>query len=204
MEAFHQLIAEARYREARGILETETDIPPDVAHKWQHWLDELHQEERLQAGVLADQKKRNPDRAQEQVSQLTGGMLTAMVAAVLLWLVVSRILTLETTSVPAGSAFLLFGLVGGYLGWQHMGRLISHHHGFALGVVISLGLFAYLMTSGIPLWYYYEPPLGHLLAGFLLVLPAVAYPAYRLGEYVGLGLVRLARQLTGQPDESPK
>jgi hypothetical protein len=203
MEVFHQLVAEARYREARGILETETDIPPDVAQKWQHWLDKLHQEDRLQAGVMADSKKRDPDLALDHLSKMTSGMLATLVVAVLVWVVVSRIFAFETSSVPVGSAFLLFGLVGGYLGWQRTARLISHQNGFALGVVISLGLFAYMMTSGIPLWYFYEPPLGYLLAGFLLVLPAVAYPAYRLGEYVGLGLVRVARRLTGQQSESP-
>ena len=204
MEVFHQLVAEQRYREAQGILETETDIPSDVAQKWQHWLDKLHQEDRLQAGVMADQKKRDTDLALEQVSTMIGGMLVAIGVAVLVWLIVSRIFVFETSSVPVGSAFLLFGLVGGYLGWQRLARLISHRHSFALGVVISLGLFAYVMTSGIPLWYFYEPPIGYLVAGFLLVLPAVAYPAYRLGEYVGLGLVRVARRLSGQSQAALK
>lgn len=204
MEAFHQLIAEERYREARGILETETDIPPEVAHKWQGWLDQLQHEDRLQAGVTADAKKRDPDHALEQVSRMAGGMLVAIVLALPLWLVVNRVFTLETTSVPVGSAFVLFGLIGGYLGWQRVARLISYEHRFGIGLGISLGLFAYIMSSGIPLWYYYEPPLTHLLAGFLLVLPAVAYPGYRLGEVIGLGLLRLAHRLTGQEAEPPK
>lgn len=194
LEAFHQLVAEERYREARGILETEQDIDPEVAEKWQRWLADLHHEERLQAGVAPDLKKRNPDRALEDLGRMVGGTAAVVASAIPLWLLVVNVLTYETASYMKGGFFLLAALILGYVGWQRAARLISPEHHFLVGAALNFGLLIYLLTSGIPGWYYYDPvPFGYLAAAFALVFPACAYAVYWLGEHAGLGIVRLSR-----------
>jgi hypothetical protein len=94
-------------------------------------------------------------------------------------------------------------LIFGYLGWQRAARLISPQHSFGVGAVINFGLLIYLLTSGIPGLYFYDPvPFGYLAAAFALVFPACAYASYWVGEHAGLGAVRLRRGLLDDEKKS--
>ncbi|HEX2620025.1 MAG TPA: hypothetical protein VHL11_07755, partial [Phototrophicaceae bacterium] len=76
MQEFHRLVEEQRYREARGILETE-DIDPEVAEKWTVWLEELQRAERVMVGVASD--KRNPvqkRQASGEIGAIFGQLIT--------------------------------------------------------------------------------------------------------------------------------
>ena len=185
LDEFHRLVAAEQYRDARGILESEPDVDPDVADKWLNWLDELHTAERIQVGIDADAKKRDPTRAKHLLAQHIGGTVAAVLGSVILWFVVVVVLTHDTSSIAGGGIFLLVGLTGGFVGWQYGARFISPRHHLVIGGVISFGLLLYLLSSGIPMWYFYDPPLHYLIAGFLLLAPATAYLAYRLGSGVG-------------------
>ena len=194
LDLFHELVAAQRYREARGILETEGDIPPDVAQKWLDWLDALHYEERLKAGVGLDAKKQDPDRAAAQMARGTGGIIFIIIAALLLWLIIIDVFTYETTSEFKGFMFLAVSFGVGYMGWEWVGHLFDENHKAAIGGIAAAIFIIYLLTSGFPMWYYYEPPLKYLLAAFALMLPGTAFVAFRVGELVGLGSLRLYRR----------
>lgn len=194
LDEFHRLVTDGRYREARGILESEPDIPPQVAEKWLLWLNELHQDEWAKAGIVSDLKKRDPERALGEIGKMIGGTLALIPAGVALWLLVNHVLTLETASVPNGAFFLLIALVLGYAGWQWTASIIVPHHSFLAGAGISGALLVYLLTSGIPMWYFYEPPQTYLLAAFALLAPAVGYAAYHVGAWAGLGVTRLVHK----------
>lgn len=191
LDEFHRLVANGRYREARGILEAEPDIPPQVAEKWLLWLDELHRDEWTQVGVVSDLKKRDPARARDDMFRMVGGTLLVVPAGVGLWLVVNFVLTFETASTPLGAFFLLASLLLGYVGWQWAALLVAPRHGFLIGAGVTGALLVYLLTSGIPMWYFYEPPHPYLLAAFALLAPAVGYSAWRIGARLGLGVARL-------------
>jgi hypothetical protein len=194
LDEFHRLVADGRYREARGILEAEPDIPPQVAEKWLLWLDELHHDEWVQAGVVSDLKKRNPERVRAEMGKMIGGTLAAIPAGVALWLLVIHVMTLETATMPGGAFFLLVALILGYVGWQWAASVVVPQHSFVVGAGIAGLLLVYLLTSGIPMWYFHEPPLTYLLAAFALLAPAVGYTAYRIGAWAGLGFVRLVEK----------
>lgn len=205
MDYVQELIRAERYREARGILESDPDIDRRAAEKWLRWLDELHRDERSQAGVVTDAKKQNPARAFDDLWQVAGGTALVVAALPLLWLAVNRVLTYETSTVPGGAVFLIFGLVGGYFGWQWAAKFIWPSRSFIVGAGIMLFLFFMVLSTGIPTFYFYNPPLRFLLAAAALVLPAVAYGAYRVGSQAGLLAARLYRQLTGfdTPTDGP-
>ncbi len=191
LDEFHRLVANGDYREARGILESETDIPPKVAEKWRLWLDELHREEWAQAGVVSDAKKQDPERALGHVGRMIGGMVALIPASVGLWLLVEALLTYRSASTSGGAVFLLAALVAGTLGWQRAAAIISPtRQSFIAGVAITLALVIYLVTSGFPMWFYYEPPLSYRLAAFALVAPALAYLSYNLGGWLGEHVTR--------------
>jgi hypothetical protein len=191
LDEFHRLVADGRYREARGILETEPDIPPQVAEKWLLWLNELHHDEWVKAGIVSDLKKRDPERALGEIGKMIGGTLALIPAGVALWLLVNHVLTLETASVAKGAFFLLLSLLLGYAGWQWAASAVVPKHSFVVGAGVSGLLLVYVLTSGIPMWYFHEPPQTYLLAAFALLAPAVSYAAYRVGAWVGLGFARL-------------
>lgn len=191
LDEFHRLVAEGKYRAARGVLETETDISPAVAQKWLTWLEALHHDEWIQAGATPDLKKRDPDRARRELGKMIGGTIAVIIAAVLLWLIVNRVMTYETAHVPTGAVFLLLALISGYLGWQRAGVWIAPQHSFIAGGIVAAALLIYLLTSGFPMWYFYEPPLTYRLAAFLLVAPGAGLIVYRAGAWLGLRVVRL-------------
>lgn len=194
LDEFHRLVTAGRYREARGILETESDIPPQVAEKWLLWLDELHRDEWVQAGVISDQKKRDPARALGEIGSMIGGTMALLPAGVALWLLVKHVMTFATSSIPNGALFLLVALVLGYMGWQWVAGVIVPQQSFMAGAGVMGLLLVYLLTSGMPMWYFYEPPLTYLLAAFALPAPGVAYVAYRTGAAAGLGMIRLLQR----------
>lgn len=192
LDEFHRLVADGRYREARGILESESDIPEKVAEKWRLWLDELHHEEWVQAGVISDQKKQDPQGALGELGRMIGGMLVVIPAVVVLWLFVESVMTYQTASTSGGAVFLLMALVGGTFGWQRAALFVSAtRQSFIVGAMVTLVLVIYLVTSGFPLWYYYEPPLSYRLAAFALLAPGVAYFSYNLGGWVGQRVMNL-------------
>jgi hypothetical protein len=197
MDYVQELIKAQRYREARGILETDPDINQRTAQKWLIWLDQLHREERVQAGVETDKHKTDPTHAFDELWRVSGGTLMVVLALPLLWLIINQILTFASASFLGGALFLIFGLAGGYLGWQWAARFIWPSRSFIIGMGIMLFLFFMVLSSGIPARYFYEPPLRYLFAACALVLPAVAYGAYWSGSQVGLLAARLYRRLTG-------
>ena len=197
METFHRLVAEEQYRDAQGILESEAEIPPQVAEKWLKWLDALYHEQRLQVGVAADQKKADPQRVLRQLIETTSGTAAVVGGSVLLWIIVVTVFSLQTASIAAGAAFIALSLPLGYLGWQYAARWLWPHADHWLGALIQFSLLIFLLTSGIPLYYYNSPPLKYLLAAFALLAPTTAYVSYRLGA----GLAALLQRLFMRPDE---
>jgi hypothetical protein len=194
LDEFHRLVADGRYREARGILEVEPDISPQVAEKWLLWLDELHHDEWVQAGVASDLKKRDPQRALGEMGKMIGGTLALIPAGVALWLLVKQVMTFETTSRTGAVFFLLVSLILGYLGWQWVTSVVVPERSFFVGAGITGGLLVYLLTSRFPMWFFYDPPLTYLLAAFALLAPAAGYAAFRVGAGLGLGVTRLLRR----------
>jgi hypothetical protein len=192
LDEFHRLVADGRYREARGILESTPDIAPDVAEKWLLWLDELHREEWRQAGIVSDSKKQNPQRARDDLARMIGGTLAALPVGVLIWLLVGQVLTYQTASVPLGAVFLLAALVGGFFGWKWtIALFISAQHSLTAGAAVTFSGLVYLLTSGIPLWYAYEPALSYRLVAFALLAPAAGHLSYRGGAWGALRISRL-------------
>jgi hypothetical protein len=123
---------------------------------------------------------------------MIGGTLAAVAACVGVWLVVNSVLTYQTASASGGTLFLLFALMGGYLGWQRAAAFFSSPRQSAtVGAGVMMALLIYLASSGFPLWYYHEPPISYRLAAFALAAPVCAYVSYRAGALLGWGVVRL-------------
>ncbi len=196
MKMVHQLIEDRNYLEARGILESEPDIDPRSAEKWLTWLEEVQREERRLAGVGVDKKKQNPDRAFDQVLHISLGAVFMLVASVPTWLVIKQIMTYETSSIPTSGFFMLFALILGLYGWLKLGELISATRPVMIGGGVVTGLMLALIVSGMPFWYYYEPPLIFLLAAFALVFPGITL----IGGQLSRALVWVWRQFNRTTD----
>lgn len=193
MRVVHELIREERYREARGILESEPDIDPRTAQKWLKWLDELHHEERLQAGVLSDKHKKNADHKFREAVRLTFGMIGVILVSFPVWQLVRYVFTYETASVVNGIVFFLAALVLGFIGWQKTAHIITPQRSIWVGGAVWLLLMIYVISSGIPFLYYYEPAITYLLAGFALIFPALAFACWHTGGKLGLLIARAWR-----------
>lgn len=184
MQQFHELVAEERYREARGILETE-DLDPRLVEKWRAWLDDLHKEEWQQVAVQNDKLKVSDARkAQTEMAEMLGGMGGALLGG--LGSVGAVYGVMSTPNMALMSVFLMFALIFGVRGWLGFGRFLSNNHGTEIGVGAFAILTLYLLMSGIPFLYYPAgPPLTHWLAGTILILPMVGYGAWWAGTRVG-------------------
>jgi hypothetical protein len=187
LELFHALVAQERYREARGILETE-DLPPQTVEKWLAWLDALHYEERLLHGVASDKKAAAHPQSLRRLLHVTLTMLVGVVLAVPVWQIVGIVFTYESTSPIHGGIFLFAGMVLGFLGWRDLAGWLSPDNGLLIGAFVMLGLLGITLTSGMPTWFYYEPPVHYLLVGFALLFP---YPVVMCSKLIGWGLERL-------------
>ena len=188
MQYFHELVAQERYREARGVLETE-DIDPQVAEKWLAWLDHLHTEERVQVGVLSDKA-----RYDRQQSTIASAQVVGAAVAIVLTLVVMLPLfyKLMTTGTVQGMVFLfLGGIMLGTLGWHRFLRQFAPNHRFELTGVIVFILTMLMMSGGVPFSYYPDgPPAESWLSTVLLQLPFWGYITASIGETVGARIVR--------------
>ncbi|MEQ8677688.1 MAG: hypothetical protein RLP44_04240 [Aggregatilineales bacterium] len=184
MQQFHQLIGEERYREARGILETE-DLDPRLVEKWRAWLDDLHKEEWQQVAVQNDKLKVSDTRkAQTEMAQMVGGATGALLAGILSVGAVYGVMT--TPNMMLMSVFLMIALIIGVTGWLRFGRFLTPDHGTELGAGASVILVLYLLMSGIPFLYYPDgPPLLHWLAGTVLILPMIGYGGWLVGMKIG-------------------
>ncbi len=185
LDEFHRLVAVGEYRDARGILESEPEIDPQIAEKWLRWLDDLHADEWLQVGVVHDLKKRDPIQSQATLIRHIGGTSGAVIGSIVLWLIVVQVFTFANATTAGGGFFLLVGVIAGFLGWQYGAQFISRRHRLFIGAGIAFGLWLYIISSGIPMWYYNDPPLSYLIAAFLLLAPAVAFLLYKLGAWLG-------------------
>lgn len=197
MREVYQLIQEERYREAREVLETES-IEDEVREKWLRWMADLHREERVMAGVLSDKTKANAEReiqAEEEIGGFIAGTLLTLVAGLLASLLIAIVFT--TPSIWFGGWMLVGGVVLGFIGWQRVGHLLNETHGAAIGVVAFMSLMVYVMSSGIPVMYYYEIPVNYVAAMAFLVLPGVAGISWSAGTWLGTRAARLRRKLTG-------
>jgi hypothetical protein len=185
MQYFHELVAQERYREARGILETE-DIAPDIAEKWMAWLDHLHTEERVQVGVLSD--KARYDRQQSTIA--TAKVVGSAIAFVFTLIVIPLLFyVFMTDSVGVGRVFpVLAGILFGYLGWyRFLFHFTSNHRAELTGVIV----FVLLAVSGIPFIGYLGESLTTWTAAVALQLPFWSYITSSIGEFMGERVVRL-------------
>lgn len=182
IDEFHKLVEEERYREARGVLETE-DIEPEIVEKWLAWLDDLQREERLQMGVESDKAKENPARSLAQIGQMIGGTAAAMLMVLPAWALV--MFTFASFHSVVAGLFLLTGLIFGFLGWRRVLNLFIPEHAMLGAALLSAGLFVFVVSSGLPLWFYYDPPVHYLLAAFALVFPYMAYMSWLAGGWMG-------------------
>lgn len=180
MEVVHKLIREGRYREARGIMETE-DIDPDVVEKWTQWLDELQKEERLQAGILSE-KKSEPLTAFNESSGLVISAVLLVLGGLLLWQAIYIVFTS-----PSGT-FHTFGgmiaIVSGAIGWQWLARAIFPENGTVIGAGVAFFLTAGALAGGLFV-YYDDPPTTYILMTFVLIFPAISYVCWHVGHYIG-------------------
>lgn len=179
MRAVRQLIAEERYREARGILESEPDIDPRVAEKWLAWLADVQRAERVELGAKSDKAKRQTVRT--ELGPLVGGLVGVMVAAAAAWLLARLVLTHDTSSYWLAAAFVLPALLLGIPGWRWALHLMGVRAYEVIGSVMPVALTLFLLTSGFPLWFFYDPPLHYLLAAFALVFPSLARGGWSAG-----------------------
>lgn len=173
LDLFHALVAEERYREARGILETE-DLPPQTIEKWTTWLDALHHEERLLHGVATDKKKVPRYQTQTLYLHIILASVASAAISVPVWKIVQFVFTYETASLLYGGIFMLAAVILGFLGWRYLGAWVNPKNGTFIGAFIMLILMGITLTSGMPAWYHYEPPFRYLLVGFALVYPGLA------------------------------
>lgn len=195
MREVYKLIQEERYREAREVLETEP-VDAEVREKWLKWMADLHHEERVMAGVRSDKVKANTQRefqAEEELAGFIGGTLLTLAAALLVVFVIA--LAFTTPSVWFSGWMLIGGIVLGLIGWQRMGHLLDETHGTVIGVIVFMTLIVYVMSSGIPMMYYFEVPVNYVAAMALLVLPGVGGISWNAGTWLGIRAARLRREL---------
>lgn len=196
MREVYQLIEEERYREAREILETEK-IDPAVREKWLTWLHELHREDRVQAGVMSDKAKANRLRAEAAFAEVWGFVVATALVIVIGFAVALYAAFALTNPSPLFSGLLLAaGLVFGHIGWQHIANTISTDHGMLISSIVVVMLTVYLLTSGVPFFYYYEVPLNHTLTAFALIFPGAGTLAWQPGYKIGAVIARLIQWLT--------
>lgn len=204
MQKFHELISEERYREARGILETE-DLDPRLVEKWKAWLDDLHKEEWQQVALQNDKLKvSDAHKARTEMAEMIGGMVGATMGTLAVIAAVYGVMSTPSTALM--SIFLLFALILGVTGWLRFGRFLTENHGSEIGAGMAAVLILYLMMSGIPFFYYPEgPPLTHWIAGTLLMLPMVGYASWRAGALSGQSIIHfLNPQEATEPEEDPR
>lgn len=192
LDLFHALVAEERYREARGILETE-DLPPQTVEKWTAWLDELHRDERRLQGVLTDDKKVPKGQSYALLVQVNLSLLASIFIGIRLWGLVEFVFTYETATPVYGGFFLLAGVILGFLGWRHLAMWFSPNSGIIIGAFVMMILLGIVLSSGMPSWYYYEPPVHYLIAGFALIFP---YPVILCWQGIGWGIRKLMPSAT--------
>ncbi len=204
MQAFHRLVAEQRYREALGVLETADDLDPQVVEKWSRWLADLQHEERLLVGVASD--KRKPAERQQatgELGQLFGqvGGLLVMTAGMVLFAAAA----LTTPNFLLGSGLIIALLVAGYPGWVRLTQAWFPQTSGVPGIVVTFALLFYVLTSGVPLVYYPTLPLDYVLAALALLLPAVIPVGWQVGGRFGKALaVALARLLFPPATDEPR
>ena len=188
LKLMHQLIEEQRYREAREVLETEPDIAPEVAEKWLNWLQELHLDERREAGILMESKKLPAVQAEPPIGTALA-TVNVSILALFSWLIGSQII--QTPNMAAQSFFLLVALLIGIFGWQHAANKITSEHKLEAGIGIALFLFFSLVFgSRMPFVYYDDPPVRYVIAAFLLIYPALAWGGWHLGMRLGVLLAK--------------
>jgi hypothetical protein len=188
MDIFHQLVAEERYREARGVLETES-VDPQVAEKWLQWLDELQHEDRVLMGVASDKTKQDASRSLRQLGQYTGGVLAGTLMVLPAWALV--IFIFDSFNVVLAGLFLFVGLVFSFLGWRRLLTMLIPENAMLASALLSGGLLAFMLTSRLPLWFYYDPPIQYVVAGLAMIVPYMAYLGWLVGGWIGSKVAEL-------------
>lgn len=194
MQEFHRLVEEERYREARGILETEA-IDPAVIEKWSTWLEELQRAERVMVGVASDKRK---PLQQQQASGEIGALFGQLIGVGLTTGVLLALITygLTTPDFIAQVALIVVAVVGGFLGWLRLARQLLPDSQGEVGIFVTFGLLFYLFTSGIPFRYYYEPPTSFIVAALALILPLAATLSWQGGGWLGKTLAQFIWRLS--------
>ncbi len=188
LKEMHQLIAEERYREAREILETESDIDPAVAQKWLTWLEDLHRQERREAGLQIESKKQPQVQAEPPIGNV---LATVNVTVLTVLSLILSVQVLQTPNMAVQSAFLFFALLAGIFGWQKVTAKFLNEHHQETGVGIALFIFFSLVFGAkLPFQYFYDVPLRYVVAAFLLIYPILAWG----GWHLGMGLGKILRQ----------
>lgn len=144
------------------------------------------------AGVMSDKAKANSQRefqAEEELAGFIGGTLLTLAAGLLAVFVIA--LAFTTPSVWFSGWMLIGGIVLGLIGWQRMGHLINETHGAIIGIMVFMFLIIYVLSSGIPIMYYYEVPVNYVTAMALLVLPGVGGISWNAGTWLGIRAARL-------------
>ena len=189
LKQMHQLIAEERYREAREILETEREIDPAVAQKWLNWLEDLHLQERRDAGVQMESKKLPAVQADPPIGY---ALATINVTALTIISLLLSIYVLETPRMEVQSGFLFFALIAGVFGWPKVTAKFLKEHYLEAGIGIALFIFFTLVFGArLPFWYFYDAPIRYVVAAFLLIYPALAWGGWHVGMHLGKMFARM-------------
>ncbi len=173
LQEFHQAVDEERYRDAREILLT-GDIEPEAREKWLMWLDALHRDEWRLAGVLPE--KKHLEAASPDTRRLVAGLAGLFLAGVVTAVVCTLLFTVPNVIFQVGG--LLLVLVSGVWGWN---RLMAAELRAVMPVAVLL-LGGYILSSGAPLYYYFEPQWNYTLAAFALAFPGTGLAGYALAE----------------------
>lgn len=197
MQEFHRLVEEQRYREARGILETE-NLDQEVIEKWSVWLEELQRAERVMMGVASD--KRKPVKQRQDAGEI-GAIFGQFTAVCLTTTILAALITyaLTTPDFIAQIILVISVVIAGFLGWIRLARqLLPDSHG-EMGIFVAFGLLFYLLTSGIPFRYYFQPPTAFIVTALALVFPLAATLSWQVGGWLGKNMAQGIWRLT-HPD----
>ena len=186
LKKFYQLIEDEQYRDALGVLETE-DIPPSVAEKWHQWLNDLHKEDRLIAGVASDKEVQDYNRLYYEQMKAIGSVIGLSLFSLLF-----PILMVVLLSTSVAPFIILFAIFTSYYGLRWTIALFFHQN-INEYTFIALGGLGIITMTIIPIYNYYEQSTYALLLALLWFLPFSAHIGWHLGERIGLKIAKHRR-----------